>query len=136
MSNTTISSSLDIGDIPSLKGDIISFVLIGLSIAVLSTFAILGLSGCTQYKGGKVVDGTNIEIGMTIPGTQWTINFLSYTGGMKIGANDGARLVVTNETTESNSFFGVVSTSRKTKLVAAIEPTIANEIEETTPPQK
>lgn len=92
-------------------------------------FACSLFGGCATYKGGKVVDGTNLEIGMTVPGTQWTINFLSFTGGMKVGANDGARLEVTNEVWETNSYFGVISTSRHTRTNAAIEPTIT-ELEE------
>jgi len=103
------------------------FAALGL-IAVLFVCSLFG--GCaTSYKGGKVVDGTNLEIGMTVPGTQWTINFLSFTGGMKVGANDGARLEVTNEVWETNSFFGVVTTSRHTRTNASVEPTIA-ELEE------
>lgn len=98
---------------------------IGVILCFILGFAVLAscASGCTSYKGGKVVDGTNLEIGMTIPGTQWTINFLSYTGGMKIGANEGARLEVTNEVWEVNSYFGVVSTERRTRTSAAVEPT-------------
>lgn len=96
-------------------------------LAILFACSLFG--GCATYKGGKVVDGTNLEIGMTVPGTQWTINFLSFTGGMKVGANDGARLEVTNEVWETNSYFGVISTSRHTRTNAAIEPTIT-ELEE------
>lgn len=103
---------------------------LGAIVAALGVLAVLFacslFGGCaTSYKGGKVVDGTNLEIGMTVPGTQWTINFLSFTGGMKVGANDGARLEVTNEVWETNSYFGVISTSRHTRTNAAIEPTIA-----------
>lgn len=100
------------------------------ALTVIAVFFVCSLfGGCATYKGGKVVDGTNLEIGMTVPGTQWTINFLSFTGGMKVGANDGARLEVTNEVWETNSYFGVISTSRHTRTNAAIEPTIT-ELEE------
>lgn len=79
--------------------------------------------GCTAYRGGKVVDGSNIEVGMTIPGTEWNINFLSYTGGAKICGNDGTAITVTNTTAETNSyFFGMVETRRRTKLTAEISP--------------
>lgn len=110
--------------------DLLVDAVLGAIVAILGVIAVLFscslFSGCaTSYKGGKVVDGTNLEIGMTVPGTQWTINFLSFTGGMKVGANDGARLEVTNEVWETNSYFGVISTSRHTRTNAAIEPTIA-----------
>ena len=101
-----------------------SIIWIGAALCFILGIAVLACaSGCTSHKGGKVVDGTNLEIGMTIPGTQWTVNFLSYTGGMKVGANDGARLEVTNEVWETNSYFGVVSTKRHSRTAAAVEPT-------------
>ena len=103
----------------ALGAIVTALVLIG----VLFACSLFG--GCTTYKGGKVVDGTNLEVGMTIPGTQWTINFLSFTGGLKVGANDGARLEVTNKVWETNSYFGVISTERHTRTAAVVEPTIA-----------
>ena len=92
------------------------------AIAFLAFFA-GGLSGCTTYKGGKVVDGTNLEVGMTIPGTDWSINFLSYTGGAKICGNDGTSISVTNTIAETNSYFGVIRMQRVSTLTAEISPT-------------
>ena len=79
-------------------------------------------NGCT-YKGGKVVDGTNLVIGMTIPGTEWTINALDYVGGIRVGGNDQTSITVSNEVVETNAYFGVVKTSRHSKMTATIEPT-------------
>ena len=78
--------------------------------------------GCA-YKGGKVVDGTNLAIGMTIPGTEWTINALDYVGGLRVAGNDQTSICVSNEVTETNSYFGVVETHRHSKMTATIEPT-------------
>ena len=80
------------------------------------------LGGCC-YKGGKVVDGTNLEIGICIPGTEWSINALSYTAGLKVAGNTATAIVVTNEVQETNSYFGVITMERKTKMSARIEPT-------------
>ena len=80
------------------------------------------VSGCA-YKGGKVVDGTNLAIGMTIPGTEWQINALDYVGGVRVAGNDQTSICVSNEVIETNSYFGVVETRRHTKMTAAIEPT-------------
>jgi len=77
--------------------------------------------GCV-YKGGKVVDGTNLCIGMTIPGTEWTINALDYISGVRVAGNDMTCITVTNRVKETNSYFGVVSTSRDTEMTARIEP--------------
>ena len=79
-------------------------------------------AGCA-YKGGKVVDGTNLAIGMTIPGTEWTINALDYVGGIRVAGNDQTSICVSNEVTETNSYFGVVKTRRHSKMTATIEPT-------------
>ena len=79
-------------------------------------------SGCA-YKGGKVVDGTSLAIGMTIPGTEWTINALDYVGGVRVAGNDQTSICVSNEVTETNSYFGVVKTRRHGKMTATIEPT-------------
>ena len=79
-------------------------------------------SGCA-YKGGKVVDGTNLCIGMTIPGTEWTINALDYVGGLRVAGNDQTSICVSNEVMETNSYFGVVETRRHSRMTATIEPT-------------
>lgn len=90
---------------------------------LLAILAICALfSGCA-YKGGKVVDGTNLCIGMTIPGTEWTINALDYVGGLRVAGNDQTSICVSNEVTETNSYFGVVETHRHSKMTARIEPT-------------
>ena len=79
-------------------------------------------AGCA-YKGGKVVDGTNLCIGMTIPGTEWTINALDYVGGLRVAGNDQTSICVSNEVMETNSYFGVVETRRHSRMTATIEPT-------------
>ena len=83
--------------------------------------SLLALVGCA-YKGGKVVDGTNLCVGMTIPGTEWTINALDYVGGIRVGGQDSTHIRVTNEVDETNSYFGVVQTERHSRMTADIEP--------------
>lgn len=89
-------------------------------LAILAIGALF--SGCA-YKGGKVIDGTNLCIGMTIPGTEWTINALDYVGGLRVAGNDQTSICVSNEVIETNSYFGVVKTRRYSKMTATIEPT-------------
>lgn len=89
---------------------------------VLLALACCVVLGCASYKGGKVVDGTNLEIGMTVPGTDWQINFVSYTGGAIVKGNDQTSIVVTNSVAETNRYFGVISTERHTMLTAEITP--------------
>ena len=90
---------------------------------LLAILAIGALFAGCAYKGGKVIDGTNLCIGMTIPGTEWTINALDYVGGLRVAGNDQTSICVSNEVTETNSYFGVVETCRHSKMTATIEPT-------------
>ena len=93
---------------------------------LLTIIAIGALCDGCAYKGGKVVDGTNLCVGMTIPGTEWTINALDYVGGIRVAGNDQTRICVSNEVAETNSYFGVVETHRHSKMTATIEPTEAS----------
>ena len=90
---------------------------------LLAILAIGALCNGCVYKGGKVVDGTNLCIGMTIPGTEWTINALDYVGGLRVAGNDQTSICVSNEVMETNSYFGVVETRRHSRMTATIEPT-------------
>ena len=90
---------------------------------LLATLAIGALFAGCAYKGGKVVDGTNLCIGMTIPGTEWTINALDYVGGLRVAGNDQTSICVSNEVMETNSYFGVVEPRRHSRMTATIEPT-------------
>ena len=90
---------------------------------ILAILAIGALCNGCVYKGGKVIDGTNLAIGMTIPGTEWTINALDYVGGLRVAGNDQTSICVSNEVIETNSYFGVVRTERHSKMTATIEPT-------------
>ena len=90
---------------------------------LLAILAIGALFAGCAYKGGKVIDGTNLCIGMTIPGTEWTINALDYVGGLRVAGNDQTSICVLNEVMETNSYFGVVETRRHSRMTATIEPT-------------
>ena len=90
---------------------------------LLAILAIGALFAGCAYKGGKIVDGTNLCIGMTIPGTEWTINALDYVGGLRVAGNDQTSICVSNEVVETNAYFGIVRTERHSKMTATIEPT-------------
>ena len=93
---------------------------------LLAILAIGALCNGCAYKGGKVVDGTNLCVGMTIPGTEWAINALDYVGGVRVAGNDQTSICVSNEVAETNSYFGVVETHRHSKMTATVEPTEAS----------
>ena len=89
--------------------------------AILAACAALLAAGCV-YKGGKVVDGTNLAIGMKIPGTEWSVPVLDYIGGIRVAGQDSTHITVTHEVAETNTYFGVVTTSRRSTLTADIDP--------------
>ena len=99
-----------------------SIPLLGGLLGAIAVAALVFLCNGCAYKGGKVVDGTNLAIGMTIPGTEWTINALDYIGGIRVAGNDMTSIIVTNEVAETNRYFGVVTTQRHSKMTARIEP--------------
>ena len=88
---------------------------------ILAACAALFAAGCV-YKGGKVVDGTNLAIGMKVPGTEWSVSVLDYIGGVRVAGQDSTHITVTNEVAETNTYFGVVTTSRRSTMTADIDP--------------
>ena len=97
---------------------------------ILAILAIGALCNGCAYKGGKVVDGTNLAIGMKIPGTEWSISILDYIGGVRVAGQDSTHITVTHEVAETNTYFGVVTTSRSSTMTADIEP-LADSVAET-----
>lgn len=97
---------------------------------ILTILAIGALCNGCAYKGGKVVDGTNLAIGMKIPGTEWSISILDYIGGVRVAGQDSTHITVTHEVAETNTYFGVVTTSRSSTMTADIEP-LADSVAET-----
>ena len=94
------------------------FFVLAASLALCS----LLFSGCATYDGGKVVDGTNIIIGIHVPGTDWNISVLDYVGGVKVGGDDNTSVEVTHEVVETNDYFGVVHIRRHSRLKTKIIP--------------
>ena len=87
----------------------------------LFTLVSLG-GGCCSYRGGTVVDGTNLAVGMKLPGTEWSVNVLDYVGGVRVAGNEQTSITVMNEVAETNRYFGVIETMRHTRLSAEIAP--------------
>ena len=92
-----------------------------LAVLAVSILLCMALSGCV-YKGGKVVDGTNLAIGMKIPGTEWNVSVLDYIGGIRVAGQDSTRITVTHDVAETNTYCGVFTTSRRSTMTADIEP--------------
>lgn len=80
-------------------------------------------SGCL-YKGAKVVEGTDIAIGLSVPGTEETlqINALNYLSGFRLGVAENAALTLRYSCATTNSYFGVVHSETVKSIDATVSP--------------
>ena len=97
---------------------------------------VIGLSfllGCSSSRQMKVVQGTNLEMGIVLPGTEGalTLDLITYTSGFKAVAPTNQPYSLSLTTTMDNSYFGVVSiregTSAKLEIPAkSCEPAVVD----------
>ena len=94
-----------------------------LLVLVVALAAAFALSGCV-YKGAKVTEGTDLAVGFTVPGTEGAIQFdaLNYLTGFRLGVAENAALKVKYTCSETNSYFGVVTTRVYKSIDAKVEP--------------
>jgi len=87
------------------------------------------LAGCI-YKGAKVVEGTDLAVGFTVPGTDGAaqMDVLNWLSGFRLGVAENAALKVKYAVAETNDYFGVVHVRSYKTIDAKVEPC------ETTPP--
>lgn len=83
----------------------------------------LFFGGCV-YKGAKVTEGTDLTIGVSIPGTEGmaeaaVVNWLS---GFRLAIAEGAELDMKYTVAETNSYFGCVETRIYKHIDAKVTP--------------
>ena len=90
---------------------------------VLLVAAAISLSGCA-YKGAKVVEGTDLAVGLNVPMTEGTmqLQLLNYLSGFRLGVDRNANMSVKYTTEETNSYFGVVSLMVRKTVETTVEP--------------
>ena len=93
-----------------------------LALAAALALAII-CSGCL-YKGAKVVEGTDIAVGLSVPGTEETlqINALNYLSGFRLGIAENAALTLRYSCATTNSYFGVVHSETVKSIDATVSP--------------
>ena len=99
-------------------------------VTVCAALAILAV-GCI-YKGAKVVEGTDLAVGFTVPGTDSAaqLDVLNWLSGFRLGVAENSGLNVKYTVAETNDFFWGAATTRTWKTIdAKVEPC------EVTPPQ-
>lgn len=79
--------------------------------------------GCV-YRGAKVTEGTDLAIGLTVPGSEGalTLDALNYLTGFRLGVAENAALKVKYTVAETNSYLGVVTTCTAKTIDATVQP--------------
>jgi hypothetical protein len=88
-------------------------------LALASVFA----GGCS-YKGVKVVEGTDLIVGINVPVSEGSAQFqlMNYLSGFRLGVDRNAKLKVKYIVAETNTYFGVIQTSTSKSVDAKVEP--------------
>lgn len=91
--------------------------------AILFALAVVTLSGCF-YKGAKVVEGSDIAVGLQLPSTDGALQLqlFNYLSGFRLGVDQNARLKVKYTVAETNSILGVWNGEIKKTIDATVEP--------------
>lgn len=81
------------------------------------------LCGCI-YRGGKITEGTDLAVGLTVPGTEGAlqVNALNWLSGFRLAVAENSALTVEYSSAATNSFFGVVKSSSAKRVKARVEP--------------
>lgn len=89
----------------------------------LFVLALGAICGCA-YKGAKVTEGTDLAIGFNVPAAEGTaqLQVLNYLSGFRLAVDRNAVMSVKYTTTETNSYFGIISTRSAKTVDATVEP--------------
>jgi len=90
------------------------------------------LTGCS-YKGAKVVEGTDLAVGLNVPMTEGTIQLqvLNYLSGFRLGVDRNAAMSIKYTVAETNEYFGCVRTCVRKTIDASVDPCETTPSEET-----
>ena len=129
MTPTATRSPFPVPHSPAPPLDPIERVCVGATLlsALLTFLGVVALAasvcGCV-YRGCKITEGTDLAIGLTVPGTEGVLQFnaLNYLSGFRLGVAENAALTVEYSTVATNSYFGVVTTETAKRIKAKVEP--------------
>ena len=91
--------------------------------ALLVAMALIGLYGCV-HKGAKVVEGTDLAVGLNVPSSEGTLQLqlFNYLSGFRLGVAENAILTMKYTVAETNDFLGVFHTKIEKSIEAKVEP--------------
>ena len=95
-----------------------------LLLALLGFFGLVALTSGCLYRGCKVVEGTDIAVGLSVPGTEDTIqlNALNYLSGFRLGVAENAALTLRYTCATTNTYFGVAHSETVKSIDATVSP--------------
>lgn len=91
-------------------------------LGLVSLFSLL--SGCV-YRGAKIIEGTDLAVGLNIPSTDGALQFqlLNYLSGFRLAVAENAALEMTYTTAETNDYLGIITTRVSKTVSATVSPT-------------
>ncbi len=93
--------------------------------AVVAALALL--HGCV-YRGAKVVEGTDLAVGLSVPATDGAadLTVFNYLSGFRLGVAKDAEMTVKYSSAETNSWFGMCTTRSMKTVEATVTPLCAS----------
>ena len=97
-------------------------------LALAAALALMMMCGGCLYRGAKITEGTDIAVGLTVPGSEETVqlNALNYLSGFRLGIAENAALTLRYSCATTNSYFGVVHSETVKSIDATVSPCEAN----------
>ena len=95
------------------------------ALQIVTVCAALSLTAGCAYGGAKVIEGTDLAVGFTVPGTDGAVQFdaLNWLSGFRLGVAENSGLKVKYTVAETNDFLWGAATTRTWKTIdAKIEP--------------
>lgn len=92
---------------------------------IIAATALLALlaGGCV-HKGAKIVEGTDLAVGLNVPGSEGSLQFqlFNWLSGFRLGVAENAILTVRYSVAETNDFLGVFHVRSAKEIEARVEP--------------
>ena len=91
---------------------------------LLSVLVACALTCGCAYKGAKVTEGTDLSVGLSIPGTEGaaSVTILNYLSGFRLGLAQNSQMQLTYTVAETNSWLGIATTRTVKSIKAAVDP--------------
>lgn len=94
------------------------------ALRILTVCALALAAGCV-YKGAKVTEGTDLSVGISVPGTEGaaSVTILNWLSGFRLGLAQNAQMTLEYSVAETNDWFGIATTRTRKTITATVTPT-------------